>query len=254
MLDAALFDRASLLASSAGSSGRGRRRRLRVGLPTRPLRDGARLGELAAEVRGVHLPDGRVVPVAGEAMILADILDMVSREGWQILLAAATAVVLALWASLGRLRTALLCLAPTAASVAALFGLLPLTGSTFNYLNIVAIPVLIGVTVDASVHLLSRMEAPEGTFHAAYGETGRAIARAADEPSASGRCCSPITRASTRWAGSRCSASRSTWSSCWSVSLRCSGCAAGRGRRRRSPESGPAGPLEVVMRAPLRAR
>src|SRR5262249_43309500 len=45
------------------------------------------------------------------------------------------------------------------------------------YLNIVMVPVLIGVTVDASVHLWSRLsDTSVRDFHGIFGETGRAIA------------------------------------------------------------------------------
>jgi predicted RND superfamily exporter protein len=64
---------------------------------------------------------------------------------------------------------------PTALSIFALLGLMPLVGMPFNYLNMVIIPILVGTTVDAGVHLVSRLSEPDSDFVAVYGEVGRAI-------------------------------------------------------------------------------
>jgi hypothetical protein len=139
------------------------------------LDDGQGIRALAREVRGVKLPDGGRVAVAGEAMVLADILDMVTREVPFILVGTVLAVLLAMWVTLGSLRLALLCLTPTVVSLLALAGLMPLLKVEFNYLNILVIPVLIGTTVDAGVHLLTQLTSPESDFVSIYSETGRAI-------------------------------------------------------------------------------
>ncbi|XXF78608.1 MMPL family transporter [Myxococcaceae bacterium GXIMD 01537] len=139
------------------------------------LSDGAGTRRFAREVRGMQMPDGSQVSAAGEALILADILDMVASEGPRILAAAVLSVFAAMWLTLGRLRTALVCMLPTLVSVAGLVGLMALTGLQFNYLNIVVLPVLVGTTVDAGVHLVSRLGEPNSDFPAVYAETGRAI-------------------------------------------------------------------------------
>jgi predicted RND superfamily exporter protein len=73
-------------------------------------------------------------------------------------------------------RQAVLCIAPTVLSVLALAGLMAAVGIRFNFLNIVAVPVLIGTTVDAGVHLMSRLHETHGThFPEIFGETSRAI-------------------------------------------------------------------------------
>jgi uncharacterized protein len=144
--------------------------------PRVSLDDGQAIRALAREVRGVKTPGGGDVVVAGEPMVLADILNMVTREAPLILVGSVLAVLLAMWVTLGSLRMALLCLTPTVVSLLALVGLMPLLGIQFNYLNILVIPVLIGTTVDAGVHLLTRLVAPDSDFVSVYSETGRAIA------------------------------------------------------------------------------
>ena len=139
------------------------------------LADGAKVREFAKEVRAVELPGGGKISAAGEAMILADIIDMVTREMPRILVSALVLVVLIMAITLGSLRLALLCISPTVVSILALTGLMPLLGMQFNYLNIIVVPVLIGVTVDAGVHLVTRLDAAGADFVTVYAETARAI-------------------------------------------------------------------------------
>ncbi|HZA13383.1 MAG TPA: MMPL family transporter, partial [Myxococcaceae bacterium] len=146
-----------------------------VVFPGISLSDGTRVRDFAREVRGIYLPGGGELSAAGEPMVLADILEMVTQEGPPILIAALLAVFAAMWVTLGSLRNALLCLTPTLVSICALIGLMPLLGQSFNYLNILVLPVLIGTTVDAGVHLLGRLQDARGQFAAVYPEMARAI-------------------------------------------------------------------------------
>ncbi|WP_224249278.1 efflux RND transporter permease subunit [Hyalangium gracile] len=139
------------------------------------LADGAGTRRFAKEVRGMKLSDGSQVSAAGEALIIADILEMVSQEGPRILAAAVLSVLAAMWVTLGRLRTALICMLPTLLSIAGLVGLMGVLGIEFNYLNLVVLPVLVGTTVDAGVHLIQRLSEPDSDFISVYAETGRAI-------------------------------------------------------------------------------
>lgn len=144
--------------------------------PRIKLTDGDRVRELAAEVRGLPRADGTSLRAAGEAMILADILEMVTLEGPPILVLALLTVLALMWLTLGSFTNAALCLSPTVLSIVTLVGLMPLMELRFNYLNLLVLPVLIGTTVDAGVHLLGRLgrSRPED-FTRVYTETGGAI-------------------------------------------------------------------------------
>ena len=143
--------------------------------PAISLADGAKVREFAKEVRSVTLPGGRQMSASGEAMILSDIIEMVTREMPRILIAALVSVLLLMWLTLGSLKLAVLCLSPTVVSIFALTGLMPLVGLQFNYLNIIVLTVLIGVTVDAGVHLVTRLQEAGSEFVSVFAETGRAI-------------------------------------------------------------------------------
>ena len=143
--------------------------------PSVDTSDGQNVLRIAQEARNLQRADGSTVSAAGENMILADILEMVYRESSWVLAAALFFVILALWLTLGSIKTALICLMPTLLSVIALVGLLPLVGLRLNILNIIALPVLIGTTVDGAVHLYSRFQEWKGRFAQVYSMTGRAI-------------------------------------------------------------------------------
>jgi len=144
--------------------------------PRVSMSDGEKVMAFARELRGLTRLGGQPARAAGEAMILSDIIDMVTRESGPVLVAAVGAVLLALFLTLGSLREALICLAPTAASILVLVGLMAAAGLRFNFLNIVAVPVLIGTTVDGGVHLMGRLrEAGLDHFGEVLAETGRAI-------------------------------------------------------------------------------
>ncbi|MGC4120066.1 MAG: MMPL family transporter [Myxococcales bacterium] len=139
------------------------------------LSDGKQVVRFAQEVRGVQLPNGERVSAAGEPMILADILLMVLREAKPILFGAIFAVLLAMWITLGSLGAAIVCMLPTVVSVLGQVGLMTVLKTPFNYLNILLVPILIGTTVDAGVHLISRIRESHLNFPPVFAETGRAI-------------------------------------------------------------------------------
>lgn len=142
--------------------------------PRVSLTDGKRVAELANEVRSAQLPNGQHVAAAGEAMVLADILNMVSTEAPPVLFCTLIAVFLTIWILLGRFWLSMWCIAPAVATMIVTLGLLPMMGLELNYLNIVMIPVLFGIGVDGGVHIVTRVDGGL-SLEETIGETGRAI-------------------------------------------------------------------------------
>lgn len=129
--------------------------------PSVGMGDAAAVTRLAAQVREVRLANGRALTTAGEPMVMADVLATVRADAPRILAATMVLVLASLVVSLGRVRTALLALAPAVITLAATFGILPLLGVDLNYLNIVILPVLLGIGVDDGAHLVARLDAGE---------------------------------------------------------------------------------------------
>lgn len=138
------------------------------------LSDGALVRQFAETVRGVELPGGNEAPVAGEAMVLADIFIMVAQDAPPVLAFAIGLVFLTLWLMVGNLRSAVACLLPAAATLIATLGLMPLAHMSLNYINIVMIPLFFGIGIDGGAHLNTRLDTG-APFAQAFAETGRGV-------------------------------------------------------------------------------
>lgn len=118
--------------------------------PTIDLGDGAKVTKFAHQLRE---PAGDV-PIASEALILADILEMIRAEAPLVLSLSCFSVWAVLWASLGSLRMTLLPVGVGALTALSALGITALRGGSLNYLNILMVPVLFGITVDGTIHLV----------------------------------------------------------------------------------------------------
>lgn len=115
--------------------------------------------------------------VASESVVFADVLSLIRQEIPFISLATIVAILLALVIALGSLwRGASAMLAPTG-TMLLLFAVMALSDIPFNYLNIILIPILIGVGVDGGIHMLEGLR-EHGSLGAALNQQGRAIANA----------------------------------------------------------------------------
>lgn len=142
--------------------------------PAISLSDGQRVRDFAQEVRDVRLPDGSVASASGEAMIMADIINMVAKEGPPVLIITIIAIFVCMWVMLGNLRDTLLALIPSALTLVMTLGIMPAAGLSLNYLNIIMIPILFGLSVDGSAHIMTRIEDGQ-RLDEVLRETGRAI-------------------------------------------------------------------------------
>ena len=153
-------------------------------LPGISLTDGARIRGLATELRDLPIAADppKTLSATGEAMVLADVLDSVFQETPRSILIAFSAIFLALWFLLGKLSKSLLCMIPAVVTVSATIGLMPLVGLEFNYLNIIVLPVLLGMGVDGGAHILGRIadqgDVEEGLRHAGHSVVGALVTTA----------------------------------------------------------------------------
>ncbi len=143
--------------------------------PNISLADGKAVRRFAEEVRAIDLGDDKAYSAAGEAMIMADIINMVQRETAPVFAVVLTAVLACCWLLLGGLRRALQTLAPAVVTICALMGLISLVGLRINYINMIILPVLLGIGVDGAVHLVTRLSERGSKLATVVAETGRAI-------------------------------------------------------------------------------
>lgn len=143
--------------------------------PSVSLSDGEAVVELGKEVRDLDLGDGSTASAAGGPMVLADVLGMIFAESPRIIALTMLLVFLALWLLLGRLSLALLCFLPAPITVLATMGAAHLLGLHINYINMVIVPVLFGIAVDAGVHLVLRGVQSSDNLVEVVQDVGRAV-------------------------------------------------------------------------------
>ncbi|MCG8477601.1 MAG: MMPL family transporter, partial [Spirochaetales bacterium] len=115
----------------------------------------------------------------GTGMILAadQLTDIAQRDGVRAMIAALIAVCAILLIDFGNLRLVALTFAPLLLAFASLYGVMALFDIKFDFINIIAIPLLVGIGVDNSVHINHRyLLEGRGNMATALSRTGSAVA------------------------------------------------------------------------------
>ncbi len=115
----------------------------------------------------------------GTGMILAadQLIQIADSDGKKSMVAALIAVFFILLLDFRNLKLTLLTFIPLLMSFASLFGLMSLFGIKFDFLNIISIPLLVGIGIDDSVHINHRyLREGRGEMHTALAGTGSAVA------------------------------------------------------------------------------
>jgi len=103
----------------------------------------------------------------------------VQEEAPPILAMTLILIIAITWLMLGKLRWATVVIVPVIVLALSLLGYLSYIGMELNYMNIIVIPILLGVGVDGAVHLFTRTREEDGaSWEVAVGETNRAIVAA----------------------------------------------------------------------------
>jgi len=108
----------------------------------------------ADAVRALHLPDE--MAVGGGAFVFADVLRAVTRAGPRATLAALLGVVLFVVVVVGRRRHVIATLASVVAGTTVMIACAALLGLKVNFLDFVALPITLGISVDYAVNVVAR--------------------------------------------------------------------------------------------------
>lgn len=129
--------------------------------------------------RSVFTSQVDTVSNRGTGMILAadQLISIAESDSIRAVIAALIAVFIILLADFRNLRLTLMTFFPLALSFASLYGIMALTGIKFDFINIIAIPLLVGIGIDDSVHINHRylIEGP-GHMTETLAKTGTAVA------------------------------------------------------------------------------
>jgi len=130
------------------------------------------------DFRRVFTTQVESVTSGGTGMILASdqLNTMAKTDGAVTALVALMVIFIILLVDFRNLKLALLTMVPLAASFGALFGFMGYAGIRFDFINIIAIPLLIGIGIDDAVHISHRYrrEGP-GQMEKTIARTGSAV-------------------------------------------------------------------------------
>ncbi len=146
------------------------RYRLQVN-PAQDLDDNANLETFVAQVRGIVGDHATDIPV-----INLEASRAVRHAFAQAFATAFIVIAIILWFALRQVRLVLIALAPLLLASAVTAMITVLVRMPFNFANIIALPLLLGIGVDGSLHMLHRARALNGATHTLLNtSTARAI-------------------------------------------------------------------------------
>jgi uncharacterized protein len=119
----------------------------------------------AKEVRALDLPPGALV--AGEALVVADIVTTMERDAPRIIAFALLGSILAVILTVGFRRYGLVTLACGLAGVLVMIAACAIAGLSVHFLDLIALPITIGIGIDYAVNLAvrDRQEGSRGPAH-----------------------------------------------------------------------------------------
>jgi hypothetical protein len=121
--------------------------------------------EFAREARALELPAGALV--AGEALVVSDIIETMERDAPKIILFALGGSILTVLVVLGGRRHGMVTLACGVAGVLLMIAVCALLGLRVHFLDLIALPITIGIGIDYAVNLAARdrQEGERGPRH-----------------------------------------------------------------------------------------
>lgn len=130
--------------------------------------------DAAAIVRvGGPLPDD--VWISSWSLLGQAVLDKVKYNLWKVVLPMVALVLLSLWLAFGRMTEICLSLSILVLSGFCLLSVMRLAGWSWNVLNLMAIPLLLGTGVDYSLFMQLALRREGGSLKAAHRSVGRAL-------------------------------------------------------------------------------
>ena len=119
----------------------------------------------AAEVRRLKLPAGALI--AGEPLVIADVIETMEQDAPNMILFALIGSVLAVFLVLGLRQHSVITIACGLAGVFVMIATCFLVGLRVHFLDLIALPITIGIGIDYAVNLAARdqQEGERGTGH-----------------------------------------------------------------------------------------
>lgn len=110
--------------------------------------------EFADGVRALDMPEGAVI--GGQSFVIADILESMTVDGPLASAVAVLGAIFAVWLVVGMRRHGLVTLLCGAGGILGMVALCSAVGLKVNFLDLIALPITIGIGIDYSVNLATR--------------------------------------------------------------------------------------------------
>jgi hypothetical protein len=101
-------------------------------------------------------------------------MDIAAKEGFKVLIFTIIGIMAILLIDLKNIKYAIYAILPMILSLITLVGIMGIFGIKFDVINIIAIPLIIGIGVDDGIHLIHRFKKEKNILRALF-STGRAI-------------------------------------------------------------------------------
>lgn len=110
------------------------------------------------EIRHVNKVKKEPIDISGETFIMADMLDLIKKDGSLAIILTLFTVFVILLIDLRSLKRSLMVMSPLVCGVFLMFGSMMIFDIKINFLNVVMFPAIIGLGVDNAVHLFHRYQ------------------------------------------------------------------------------------------------
>ena len=112
----------------------------------------------------------------GMPPVFKALIDIIGKDGRNAMLLTLVIVFILLWLDFRNARYALMAMVPLAFGIFWMVGLMHLTGQQFTVMNIMGLPMILGIGVDDGVHIVHRWRHEgKGKISTVYSSTGKAI-------------------------------------------------------------------------------
>ena len=138
------------------------------------LDDGLQVLEFSKLLQSIRIGD-KTIRVASDSLIFAEILKLISGEGFLILILTFVVIYLLSVINLSSLFRGFLVLFPIILGLLWLVGLQSLFGIQMNFINVIVYPIIIGIGVDSGIHLYHRYTESKKDIIFSVQNTGEAV-------------------------------------------------------------------------------
>ena len=133
--------------------------------------------EVSRELLGLSLPHGTAVSTTGTFQVFDQIIRAIRADFYRVSFFCLAVIIVILFFCFRRVSTVLLCLFPVGSAVAVTFGFIVLAGIRFTPAGIGVTALILGIGIDDTVHIVTRMRGRNGVdIRAVVEEIGPVIA------------------------------------------------------------------------------